>query len=138
MREVKNGGDPGIQRLKGTQPVPQTNISRTVGPRQTKSHLGQVLFSIRVVAEPPQQCLPRMLMGIDQPRSDDLANRVDHLRTTGRDSFANRQYLVVLDQHITTINIPKIRIHRDNVPTPNESSAHKNRAPIYQASTALD
>src|SRR5882757_697810 len=77
-----------------------------------------------------------MLVGIDQPRSDDLASGVDHLRIAGRDVFAYRQNAIVLDQDIATINITKIRIHRDNVSTPDESSTHASSPKRVDADSA--
>ena len=57
--------------------------------RQSCVHLAKILEQCPVRSQPAQCCLPGMHMRIHQPRNDDVATPINHLRVIHMDARRN-------------------------------------------------
>src|SRR3954470_11726069 len=77
VRPVKQRSHATVERLEGSGVVPDTDIFRPVVATNTAEHHGEVVVERATWEHAANGRLPRVPMGVDEPRHDDHPGRVD-------------------------------------------------------------
>jgi hypothetical protein len=120
VRPVDHRRDAGIEGLECAEQRGGVHIGRSHVPAEAAPDAAAVLLRGEVRAEAAQRRLPRVPVGVDQPRHDDAAGGVHPLGVTGVEVVADRDDGVALDENVAAGELADRRIHRDDVAAADE------------------
>ncbi len=133
VREVEQRGDTGVERLQRADVVARVDVLGGAVGRDRHADPAEVLFERPVGAHAAERGLPRVPVGVDEARQQDVPGEVERLGVPRVEARSHGRDRPVLDEHVAGQLTDGV-VHRDDVGAPEQQA---RRCGAHHATEAL-